>query len=253
MSGTIGILLPALAAGLLILASHVPLGRHVLQRGIIFIDIALAQFATLGIVLAHILHFDSVFATQLAAFVLALLGAFTLNLSERRWPSVQEAIIGSSFVITASLVILLLAYDPHGGEHLQELLVGQILWTTWQDLWLLVAMTIPMLGIWFGFSGKHSQTGFYLLFALMVTISVQLIGIYLVFASLILPALGVLRLDGKQALYIAYLLGACGYAGGLLLSLWLDLPAGALIVCTLGLLAAISGLFGKHVQTGTSQ
>ena len=233
MIDDLAIITPAFLAGLLVLASHVPLGRRVLERGIIFIDIALAQFASLGVVLAHILHLESAWITQAGAFAAALAGAALLNLSERLWPELQEAIIGSSFVVTASLAILLLANDPHGGEQLHELLVGQILWSSWTDLLPLAGITLLVLTAWFGFGLQRSRAGFYLLFALAVTMSVQIVGVYLVFASLILPALAVRGLGGHRGLALGYAVGALGYGLGLLLSLWFDLPSGALIVCTL--------------------
>lgn len=228
---------PAFAAGLLVLASHVPLGRRVLAHGIIFIDIAVAQFASVGVVLAHMLHWESAWAVQLTAFAAAIGGAALLNLSERLWPQLQEAVIGCSFVVVASLAILLLANDPQGGEHLRELLVGQILWTTWPDLGPLAVMTAAVLGAWFGLGLNRSRAGFYLLFALAVTLSVQIVGVYLVFASLILPALAAHRLGPRTGLVLGYLVGAAGYALGLLLSLRFDLPAGAIIVCALCLAA----------------
>lgn len=227
------IIAPAFVAGLLVLATHVPLGHRVLERGIIFIDIAIAQFASLGVVLAHILHLESVWITQAGAFTAALIGAALLNLSERRWPEIQEAIIGSSFVVTASLAILLLANDPHGGEQLHELLVGQILWSTWSDLLPLAGISLLVLTAWFGFGLHRSRSGFYLLFALAVTMSVQLVGVYLVFASLILPALAVRHCSVRSGLALGYIVGALGYGSGLLLSLWFDLPSGAIIVCML--------------------
>lgn len=233
MIDDLSIILPAFVAGMLVLATHVPLGRRVLERGIIFIDIAIAQFASLGVVLAHILHLESAWITQAGAFAAALGGAALLNLSERLWPEVQEAIIGSSFVVTASLALLLLANDPHGGEQLHQLLVGQILWTTWNDLLPLTGVTALVLGAWFGLGLQCSRPGFYLLFALAVTLSVQVVGVYLVFASLILPALAVRRADPRRGLLLGYGVGALGYGLGLLLSLWFDLPSGAIIVCTL--------------------
>jgi zinc/manganese transport system permease protein len=246
----LSIILPAFVAGLLVLATHVPLGRRVLERGIIFIDIAIAQFASLGVVAAHILHLESAWVTQAAAFTAALGGAALLNLSERLWPDVQEALIGGSFVVVSSLVILLLAHDPHGGEQLQEMLVGQILWTTWNDLLPLAGISALVLIAWFGFGLQRSRAGFYLLFALAVTMSVQMVGVYLVFASLILPALAVRRTGVSRGLIIGYAIGALGYGIGLLLSLWFDLPSGAIIVCTLATCAAVPPLIRRN-SSGT--
>src|SRR3569832_1089678 len=116
-------------AGLLVLATHVPLGRRVLARGIIFLDLANAQLAVLGVNAAHTLGWETQgWQTQLAATAAALAGAAFLAWCDARWPDIQEALIGSSFAVAASLAVLLLSVDPHGGEHLYVLLVGLFLW-----------------------------------------------------------------------------------------------------------------------------
>src|SRR5262249_28280996 len=119
------ILWPALAAGLLVVATHVPLGMQVLDRGIVFIDLAVAQIAALG---DFVGWEASGAAVQVAAFSAALAGGALLTWTERRWPQVQEAVIGVVFVAASSAAILVLAKNPHGGEHLRDLLSGQILW-----------------------------------------------------------------------------------------------------------------------------
>lgn len=236
---------PPFAAGLLVLATHVPLGREVLKRGIVFIDIALAQFAALGVVLAHFLHWETPWMTQAAAFAMAVAGALALNFTETKWPAAQEAIIGSSYVVVASLAILLLAGDPQGGEHLRELLVGQILWTGWRDLWLLAAVTALVLVAWFGLGLRRSRPAFYVLFALAVTLSVQLVGVFLVFASLIIPALAVRTRPERAGLRGAWTAGAAGYAFGLAASALFDLPAGAVIVCAIALTSTFAASLGN--------
>ena len=235
------ILAPALAAGGLVLSTHVPLGRQVLQRGIIFIDLAIAQIAALGVMVAAVLGWeDSNFAVQMAAATAAGGGALLMTWSERRWPEIQEALIGATFVIAASFSLLLLAGNPHGGEHLQDILAGQILWISWGDLLPALLIYLPILGLWFGFGTRLGHVGFYLLFAAAVTVSVQLVGIYLVFASLILPALA------TGSIAAAYLVGAGGYVFGLLISSWLDLPAGPAVVCMLALTAVLSALLRQR-------
>lgn len=225
----IDILLPALVAGLLVLASHVPLGAEVLKRGIIFIDLAIAQIAGLGIVIAHTLGAEAHgWQRQAAAVSAALAGALFLRWMERKNPERQEAVIGVSFVVAACVAIVLLAKDPHAGEHLKELLVGQILWTTWSDLLPLALITTGVLAAWFGLKLKSSPLGFYLLFALAITASVQVVGVYLVFASLIVPAL-----VAAGRLWLGYAVGAIGYVLGLLASALFDLPSGAAIVLAL--------------------
>lgn len=233
-----GILLPALLAGLMVLASHVPLGMRVLERGIIFIDIAIAQFAGLGVILAHFMHWEGAWATQAAALGLAAAGALLLHHTEKKWPQVQEAVIGVAFVVVASAAILMLAHDAHGGEHLQQMLVGQILWTGWDDLPLLALVNGAVLLAWLG-GLRRSPLGFYLLFAVAITASVQVVGVYLVFASLIVPALAARRLSGWPALAAGWGIGVLGYAAGLALSALLDLPSGATVVCALALVALV--------------
>jgi zinc/manganese transport system permease protein len=233
MSASLVILLPALAAGLLVAATHVPLGMQVLARGIVFIDIAIAQIAGVGVLTADYLGFEAQgVAVQIAALVAALLGALLLTWTERRWPDVQEAIIGVTFVLAATAGILLLAGNPHGGEYLKDLLVGQILWVNTQQLIAVTVLTAVVLGIWLPFAERIGRVGFYLLFGLSVTASVQLVGIYLVFATLIIPALAT-RNASRARLAKAYAVAALGYAAGLSLSAWLDLPSGAVVVWAL--------------------
>ena len=181
---------PALVAGLLVLTTHVPLGMQVLSRGIVFIDLAIAQIAGLGVMAADALGWEPQgWAVQAAAASAALAGAALLTWMERRWPDIQEALIGVLFVLASCVGILLLAGNPHGGEHLKDLLVGQILYVTPSSLWPTALLYAAALTVWFGFRARLGQMGFYLLFALIVTQSVQLVGIYLVFGSLIVPAL----------------------------------------------------------------
>ncbi len=230
----ITILVPAFVAGLLVLSTHVPLGRQVLSRGIIFIDLAIAQVAGLGVIIASSLGWDEHgTVAQLAAFAAALAGALLLWWLEKLWPDIQEALIGVLFVLAACGGILLLAHNPHGGEHLRELLVGQILWVDYQSLIVPAIIYAVILGVWFTLRQRTHPLVFYPLFAVTVTVSVQLVGVYLVFASLILPAIASRKRDGHDGLWLGYLLGAAGYALGLALSMLFDLPAGALIVCCL--------------------
>ena len=118
-----------------------------------------------------------------------MLGAVLLTWTEKRWPEVQEAIIGVVFVLAATAEILLLAGNPHGGEHLKDLLVGQILWVGPGQLGAVAVLTAVVLAVWFGLGATAGRLGFYLVFGLSVTASVQLVGVYLVFATLIVPAL----------------------------------------------------------------
>ena len=242
-----GILGPALIAGFLVLATHVPLGMQVLDRGIVFIDLAIAQIAGLGVIAADAFGVpEGGIAVQIAAVTAALLGAWLLTWTEQRMPKEQEALIGVLFIVAASLGILLLAGNPHGGEHLKDLLVGQILWVgPRQLLWLGAISAVLLAAIWRGWIGRLGRFGFYAAFAVAVTASVQLVGVYLVFSSLIIPALATRRMPNGRRLWVAYVLGGVGYALGLALSAVLDLPSGAVIVCTLAVCAMATGAVGS--------
>lgn len=240
----LSILGPACLAGLIVLATHVPLGTRVLARGIIFIDLAIAQIAALGVILAQFLGMDEHgFGVQVAAAVAALLGATLLSFTDKRWPDFQEPLIGTLFVLAATGGLLLLANNPHGGEHLKDLLIGQILWVSPSQLWTAAIGSALLLAIIALRSGKLVGLSFYAVFALAITISVQLIGVYLVFTSLIVPALATAGMRGKSRLFVAYAIGICGYVSGLILSAVFDLPSGAMIVWTL----AICGLLAQLV------
>lgn len=242
------ILWPACLAGLLVTAIHVPFGLQVLDRGIVFIDLAIAQIAGVGVVLGHFLGFEAGWAVQAFALTAAIGGALILTWTDRRFADVQEAIIGVTFVLAACVALLLLARNPHGGEHLKELLVGQILWVTPDQLAAVGAVYALLLVVIAARPRTlRSTPPFYLLFAIVVTLSVQLIGIYLVFASLVVPALATRRIRTRR-LPIAYGVSLLGYAAGIVLSATLDLPTGPLIVCTMIAFAILT--FVMHRPTG---
>jgi zinc/manganese transport system permease protein len=141
-------------------------------------------------------------------------------------------------VLAASGGILLMSRDVHAGEHLKDLLVGQILWVSTNQLTATALLTAALFALWQWTKLKNRNLGFYGLFALAVTASVQLVGVYLVFASLIVPALATYRIKHRRKLY-AFAIGIAGYATGLVLSAWFDLPSGATVVWAM----AATGVF----------
>lgn len=229
------ILLPAFAAGLLVIATHVPMGQEVLRRGIIFIDLAVAQIAAVGVVFAMVMEWENPWMLQASAIGMALAGAYLLSMTEKHWPDEQEAIIGVSFVLASTAGIILLANNPHGGEYLKTLLAGQILWVNWEQLGIPLLVYVFILAGLYALREQTSRRGFYLLFAINVTVSVQLVGVYLVFATLILPALATVRSSGNARLIRGYLIGVLSYAVGLIISGYLDLPSGAVVTWVLAL------------------
>jgi zinc/manganese transport system permease protein len=242
----LSILWPALLAGILVVLSHVPLGQQVLRRGIVFIDLAIAQVAGLGVIAAHAFGHDLAgWLTQAAAVIAALLGALLLTWTERKRPEVQEALIGILFVLASTAQILMLANDPHGGEALKDLLAGQILWVSGEQLVRAAILTAAFLVVWFRWREQFGRVGFYVLFALMVTLSVQLVGVYLVFTTLIVPAVATYRHAPRRQLALGYVLGIASYLLGLAASVVTDLPSSALIVWTMAAIAVVVHLTAR--------
>ena len=222
---------------------------QVLERGIVFIDLAIAQIAGVGVIYADYLGWEPTgAAVQIAALGAALACAGLLTWTERRWPQVQEAVIGVVFVVASSAAILLLAKNPHGGENLRDLLAGQILWVSPTRLPLDAFIYGVIIALWFGLRARIGRIGFYALFACAVTISVQLVGLFLVFSTLVIPALATFY--SRRHRYIkAYALGGLGYAAGLAVSAIADLPSGAMIVCAMAALGLAFFLLTSRPQS----
>ncbi len=236
----LGLLVPAFIAGLIVASTHVPLGQEVLKRGIIFIDLAIAQIAALGVVFAHVMfQAEDNLLSVLCALLFALVAGGIFAWLERIAPKHLEALIGSAFILSASIVILLLANDPHGGEHMQDMLAGQILWVDWPQLLITGVIYTGLLCAWFGLK-EYRLKLFYFIFPIAITLSVQLVGVYLVFASLIIPALGTVKLEGGKRLFSGYAIAALSFIFGLIISTWYDLPSGPVVVCCYSFFALIA-------------
>lgn len=243
----LSIIAPALVATLLVVATHVPLGLEVLKRGIIFIDLATAQIAGLGAVIATLYigevdTFGDLVLVNAFAFSAALLSGVFFSWAEKRLKAYQEALIGGSFVLAASMALLVLANQPMGSEEIKDLLAGQILFVSWQEIGLLAAVYLPILVVWFKFRGRMGHFGFYMIFAIAVTASVQIVGVYLVFATLIFPALGSWILPKERRLPVAYGLATGGVVLGLIGSVLTDYPTGPMLVWSLALVALLAVL-----------
>jgi len=245
------ILWPAFIAGLLVLTTHIPLGREVLQRGIIFLDLAIAQIAGLGVIAANTIGVTEsgiqYIPQTMVAIIAAIIGSLGLYSLHRQETKVQEAIIGIVFILAATGSLLLLSTDPHGGERLKEILIGQILWFQATELLPLAMTYFAVLVTWFVLRKRLGNLIFYPLFAITITLSTQVVGVYLVFASLIIPSLATLK---KQKSFMkSFVIGAIAYAIGLVISALFDLPAGATIVWSLATTAAVYYLISHYKNT----
>ncbi len=252
------LVLPFIAC-LILTAIHTYLGLHVVRRGVIFVDLALAQLAAFGSTLALLLGFD--LHDREAYFIslgMTFLGAAFFSLSRRRREVIpQEAVIGVTYAVSAAASLILLDRVPGGAEHIRSLLVGNILTVSQEEvintalLYIVVGIVHwvcrqPMMAISFDpeqarIEGLHIRTWdflFYMLFGLVVTSSVALAGILLVFSYLIVPALISLIFTEhiRIRLAIGWGIGFLGSLGGLYASVVLDTPTGASVVCAFGFL-----------------
>ena len=236
MIDSLALLLAPLAAGVLATLTHTLLGREVLARGIVFIDLAVAQCAALGALVGSLMHLHGIESAVLT-LVFALTGALAVAGLCARWPERREAMIGSLYIGAASLAALLASRDPHGVEHMNRLLAGDVLWSSWAGLVPLAGATVLFFLMRVAFPGLlRRDLLFYPAFAVIISLSLPMLGLYLVFATLIIPALAGAALPrGRGA--AAMTIGVGGYAGGLVASLLLDWPSGPTIVLTLLLLS----------------
>ena len=247
-------------ACLVLTAIHVYLGLHVLARGVIFVDLALAQTAALGVTIAflagHAIQSDAAYWYALA-FTLAGAALFAASRT-RRGPVPQEAIIGIVYVVSAAAAVLVVDRAPQGGEHIKQILVGSILTVTPAEVAALALLYAPigavhwlirrpLLEISFDPDGAGAQRAvrawdfvFYASFGVVVTSSVRLAGVLLVFAYLIVPATAAAALTSsvRGRLLAGWSLGVLVSASGLAASWRWDLPTGATVVVAFGALVA---------------
>jgi len=243
LANIIFLLAPALFAGAMISFVHVPLGQEVLKRNIIFLDLAVAQFAALGMIAFQTFTiFDESnildeYGRLGAGLIAAIFCAIIFHFLEKKSGCYQEALIGCAFVLAASMGLLLVANSPHGASEIKNILEGQILWTSWTHLSFITPIFLIIFSVWIIFKDKRSFL-FYPLFAIIIPFSVSMIGVYLVFASLIFPALAVINFNNYKIL-MGIFVSVASYALGLLCSYFLDWPAGPAIIITLSLLSLI--------------
>jgi zinc/manganese transport system permease protein len=252
------LLLPAFVASLILTGIHAYLGVHVVERGVIFVDLALAQIAALGATVAYLSGYD---LHSTAAYLFSLgctfLGAaiFAFSRVHRKTRIPQEAVIGIVYAVSAAVAILVMSKATQETEHLKDMLVGNILSVTWPEL-ARTAVLYALVGVFhyvfrerFLLISMHEDEAlrrglnirfwdflFYVSFGFVVTSSVAIAGVLLVFCFLIVPAVTAMlfaeRLGARLA--IGWAVGAAVSAGGVALSYLIDLPTGATIVATFG-------------------
>lgn len=266
------LLLPGAVLCALMLVTHTYFGLHVLARGIIFVDLALAQVAVLGASFAFMLGYDTHGnAAHAFAFGAALLAGAAFAVL-RRIPDkiTREVTIGCVYVVATAITIVILSRSNQGMEELKTMLNGNLLFVRWQEILVLAAAYAALAALhavffrrFYTLSFGDSEKGwgaffwellFFTSFALVITLGVDLAGVLLVFAYLIIPAFSaalVVRTFGMRWL-LGVVLGLAGSAVGLWLSFAADLPTGATLVAVLGLLPLITAL-ARFLPGGTQQ
>ncbi|MCH7521134.1 MAG: metal ABC transporter permease [Candidatus Marinimicrobia bacterium] len=248
-------------AALVISTIHVYLGLHVVTRGVIFVDLALAQVAAVGATVAFLLGLEpGGIPAYLTALAFTLLGAVLFTLTRDRKTHIpQEAIIGITYVVAAAVMILLLSKAPEGGEHITTLMVGSILFVTPKlvgftlALYLVIGVILYLFRENFLAASRLYQDPeamdryrwwdflFYATFGFVVTSAVQIVGILLVFSYLIIPAVAGMMFyqTWRARLIFGWILSIAANLLGMAASIWLDIPTGASIVATFGMLLVL--------------
>src|SRR5947207_1694044 len=240
---------------------HVYFGIQVLARNVVFVDLALAQIAALGATVAFMLgHSAQSPATYGYSLSFTLLAAVLLAFT-RAWGTrvPQEALIGVIYVVAAAAAILLIDRAPQGAEHLKQILTGNILTSGWNDVVVVVPLYAAIGLLHFLLRRRLTGAGtlawefvFYATFGVVVTSSVAIAGVLLVFSFLIIPAaIGVMFASSlPRQLAIGWIVGTLTSAAGLAASFTFDLPTGAAMVCAFGGSLAVAGLVYPLLQSG---
>jgi zinc/manganese transport system permease protein len=265
------LMIPPIVAALIILSIHTYLGLHVIGREVIFVDLAFAQIAALGSTVALLMGIElGTTLSLLFALGFTLLGALLFSVTRMERSVVpQEAIIGISYVVASAAVILIAGLTAEGAEHLRETMTGTLIWVGWGDIWRLAAvyavlgafhfvMRKRFLSVTFDPENadnvKMSDFLFYMSFGVMISFSVEIAGVLMVFSALVIPAVIAFLYTNRfgRALLIAWGAGTVAIVGGIGTSFYLDIATGPLLVCAFGVVlviaVALRPLFGVRPE-----
>lgn len=261
----IDLLLPPFAAAMIILLTHAYFGLHIIQREVIFVDLALAQIAALGATVAFVMGAQHGSPMAYAfAFGFTILGAWIFSMTRvEDSPVPQEAIIGITFVVASAAVILMGSFSAEGTEYVRETLTGSLIWVTWPAVGkVAVAYAAIML---FHYWARRTMLAitfapdrvkrlrtwdfiFYATFGIIITFSVQIAGVLMVFSVLVIPAVVAFFYTRTfvRALMVAWATGTVAIVMGLGVSFTFDLTTGPVVVCCFGLVLVIARLFRRR-------
>lgn len=259
------LMITPLCASMVILLIHAYFGLHVIQREVIFVDLALAQIAALGGTVAFLLGSQPGSASAYAwSFGFTLLGALIFSWTRLEdSPVPQEALIGITYVVASAAVILVSSFTAEGAEHLQETLTGSLIWVTWPTVFKIAALYAAV-GLFHFFLRRrflaisfHPEQErhihlwdfiFYATFGIVITAAVQIAGVLMVFSSLVIPAVVAFFYvrTFRAAILVAFATGTVAVVLGLAVSFSMDLTTGPVIVCAFGFVLLVALLFRKR-------
>ncbi|MDH3270965.1 MAG: metal ABC transporter permease [Gemmatimonadota bacterium] len=259
------LILPPFAAAMIILFTHAYFGLHVIEREVIFVDLALAQIAALGSTVAFMLG-AAHGSTEgfVFSFVFTLVGAAIFSVTRMEdSPVPQEALIGITFVVASAAVILLSSFSAEGTEHLRETLTGQLIWVTWPTVGKVAlsygaiglfhyVMRRTMLAISFAPERVHRirtwDFVFYATFGVAITSSVHIAGVLMVFSVLVIPAVIAFFYTRRfrSALLVAWASGTVAVVTGLAISFTFDVTTGPVLVVCFGAVLLVALAFRRR-------
>jgi zinc/manganese transport system permease protein len=255
------LMIPPIVAALVILSIHAYLGLHVIAREVIFIDLAFAQIAALGTTVALLMGIESgTTMSLLFALGFTLLGALLFSLTRMEKSAVpQEAIIGVSYVVASAAVILLASLTAEGSDHLRETLTGTLIWVNWPTIGK-IAGVYTAVGLFhyvlrrkfLALTFAPERVGnirlwdfvFYVTFGIVISLSVEIAGVLMVFTGLVIPAVIAFLYTNRfgVALLIAWGAGTLAILSGIGASFYWDLATGPLLVCTFGVTLIVAAV-----------
>ncbi len=261
------LMIPPIVAALVILSIHAYLGLHVIAREVIFVDLAFAQIAALGTTVALLMGIElGTTMSLMFALGFTLIGSLIFSFTRMEdSPVPQESIIGITYVVASAAVILLAGLTAEGAEHVRETLTGALIWVGWPTI-IRMAVVYAAVGAFHvifrrqllrvSFHADHANRVklwdflFYMSFGVVISFSVEVAGVLMVFSSLVIPAVIAFLYTNRfmAALLIAWVAGTIAIVAGIGASFRWDLPTGPLLVCVFGgvlvLAAMIRPLFG---------
>lgn len=262
MEDAIALMIAPLAACVILTGMHAYLGLHVLRRGVIFVDLALAQLAAFGATIGFLAGLElHSWRGYFCSLGFTLVGAAIFAATRHRKPMVpHEAVIGIVYVVAAAAAVMVLSRAPGDGEELKALMVGHLLFVGWGEIFKILVLYSVIGAVHFAARRKFLLVSedpeqayerglnvrgwdflFYGTFGVVVTSSTEVAGVLLVFSFLIVPAVCALLLATRfsSQLFIAWACGFVTSVAGLILSYWGDFPTGASVVCSFGVCALL--------------